>query len=53
VTTDPITTPTEDFSCPSAQQTEVLVGVTFTGITLTITSDEGKEITATFDDQDP
>lgn len=53
VTTDTITTPTEDFSCPSAQQTEVLVSVLFTDITLTITSDEGKEITATYADQDP
>lgn len=53
VTTDAITTPTEDFSCPSDQQTEVLVSVLFTDITLTITSDEGKTITATFADQDP
>jgi hypothetical protein len=53
VTTEAITTPTEDFSCPSAQQTEVLVGVTFTDITLTITTNEGKTITATFADQDP
>jgi hypothetical protein len=53
VTTDAITSPTADFSCPSAQQTEVLVGVTFTDITLTITTNEGKEITATYADQDP
>lgn len=53
VTTDAITSPTADFSCPSDQQTEVLVSVTFTNIVLTITSDEGKEITATYEDQDP
>jgi hypothetical protein len=53
VTTEAITTPTEDFSCPSAQQTEVLVSVLFTDITLTITTNEGKEITATYADQDP
>lgn len=53
VTTDAITSPTADFSCPSAQQTEVLVSVLFTDITLTITSNEGKEIVATYDDQDP
>jgi hypothetical protein len=53
VTTDAITSPTADFSCPSAQQTEVLVSVLFTDITLTITTNEGKEIVATYDDQDP
>ena len=53
VTTDAITSPTADFSCPSAQQTEVLVSVLFTDITLTITTNEGKTITATYDDQDP
>ncbi|SRR5215207_2095241 len=53
VTTEAITTPSGGFECPSAQQTEVLVGVEFTDITLTITTNEGKEITATFADQDP
>lgn len=53
VTTDAITTPSEDFSCPSANMTPVLVSVDFTDITLTITTNEGKEITATFADQDP
>ena len=53
VTTDAITSPTADFSCPSDKQTEVLVGVTFTDITLTITTNEGKEIVATYEDQDP
>jgi|SRR5215204_3743379 len=53
VTTNAITTPTEDFSCPSANMTPVLVSVLFTDITLTITTDEGKTITATFADQDP
>jgi hypothetical protein len=43
----------EDFNCPSAQQTEVIVGaVEFTNITLTITSQTGT-ITATFPDLDP
>ncbi len=53
VTTDEITTPTAGFRCTSDQQTEVLVSVLFTDITLTITSDQGKEITATYADQDP
>src|SRR5215207_2782800 len=53
VSTDPITIEDFDFQCPSAQQTEVLVGpVTFTDITLTITSQTG-EIVATFADIDP
>src|SRR5215217_4446795 len=53
VSTDPITIEDFDFQCPSAQQTEVLVGpVTFTDITLTITSQTGT-ITATFADIDP
>jgi hypothetical protein len=53
VSTDPITIEDFDFQCPSAQQTEVIVGpVTFTDITLTITSQTGT-ITATFPDLDP
>jgi hypothetical protein len=49
----PITVGSFDFSCPSAQQTEVIVGpVTFTNITLNITSQTGT-ITATFADIDP
>jgi hypothetical protein len=54
VSTDPITIEDFDFQCPSAQQTEVLVGpVNFTDITLTITSQTGT-ITATgFGDIDP
>src|SRR5215207_10282707 len=53
VTTDPITIEDFAFECPSAQQTEVLVGpVNFTDITLTITSQTGT-ITATFPDLDP
>jgi hypothetical protein len=54
VSTDPITIEDFDFECPSRQQTEVLVGpVTFTDITLTITSQTGT-ITATgFGDIDP
>src|SRR5215204_2519091 len=53
VSTDPITIEDFAFECPSAQQTEVLVGpVTFTDITLTITSQTGT-ITATFPDLDP
>src|SRR5215216_447079 len=53
VSTDPITIEDFEFECPSAQQTEVLVGpVTFTDITLTITSQTGT-ITATFPDLDP
>src|SRR6266511_3633928 len=47
VTTDEVTIPS-DFECPSANMTPFLVSVTFTGITLTVTSDEGKSITATF-----
>ena len=53
VATEPVTIDDFDFECPSAQQTEVLVGpVTFTDITLTITSQTGT-ITATFADIDP
>jgi hypothetical protein len=53
VSTDPVTIEDFDFECPSAQQTEVIVGsVTFTDITLTITSQTGT-ITATFPDLDP
>ena len=51
--TEPITVESFDFECPSAQQTEVIVGpVTFTDVTLTITSRTG-EIVATFGDIDP
>lgn len=53
VTTTEITAPSEGFTCPSANMTPVLVSVDFTDIVLTITTDEGKEITATFADQDP
>jgi len=53
VSTEPITIEDFEFQCPSAQQTEVIVGsVTFTDITLTITSQTGT-ITATFPDLDP
>jgi hypothetical protein len=53
VQTEPVTIEDFDFECPSAQQTEVLVGpVTFSNITLTITSQTG-EIVATFADIDP
>jgi hypothetical protein len=53
VSTDPITVEDFEFDCPSRQQTEVIVGsVTFTDITLTITSQTGT-ITATFPDLDP
>jgi hypothetical protein len=53
VSTDPLSIEDFDFACPSAQQTEVLVGpVNFTDITLTITSQTGT-ITATFPDIDP
>jgi hypothetical protein len=40
------------FDCPSHNMTETLVSVTFTNITLTITSQTGT-ITATFPDIDP
>jgi hypothetical protein len=40
------------FDCPSRQQTEVILGVTFTEITLTVESQTGTT-TATFADQDP
>jgi hypothetical protein len=53
VSTEPLTIGDFDFQCPSRQQTEVIVGsVTFTDITLTITSQTGT-ITATFPDLDP
>src|SRR5215203_1833191 len=53
VSTEPLTIEDFAFECPSAQQTEVIVGsVTFTDITLTITSQTGT-ITATFPDLDP
>jgi hypothetical protein len=53
VSTEPLSIDDFDFECPSAQQTEVLVGpVTFTNITLTITSQTGT-ITATFPNLDP
>jgi hypothetical protein len=53
VSTDPITIEDFDFQCPSAQQTEVIVGsVNFTDITLTNSSQTG-EIVATFPDLDP
>jgi hypothetical protein len=53
VSTEPLNITDFDFECPSAQQTEVLVGpITFTGNTLTITSQTGT-ITATFPDIDP
>src|SRR5215213_6766369 len=53
VSTEPLDITDFDFQCPSAQQTEVLVGpITFTDITLLITSQTGT-ITATFPDIDP
>jgi hypothetical protein len=53
VSTEPLSVDDFDFECPSAQQTEVLVGpITFTDVTLTITSQTGT-ITATFPDIDP
>jgi|SRR5215212_4229548 len=52
VTTDEVTIPS-DFNCPSANMEETLVSVLFTDITLTITTNEGKVITATFADIDP
>jgi hypothetical protein len=53
VSTEPVTIEDFDFECPSAQQREVIVGsVTFTDITLTITSQTGT-IEATFPDLDP
>src|SRR5829696_8932125 len=53
VQTEPITIEDFDFECPSPNMVEVLVGpVTFTNITLTITSQTGT-ITATFADLDP
>src|SRR5215213_9258330 len=53
VSTEPLNIGDFDFQCPSAQQTEVLVGpINFTDITLLITSQTGT-ITATFPDIDP
>src|SRR5215217_7314615 len=53
VSTEPLSIEDFDFQCPSAQQTEVLIGpITFTDVTLTITSQTGT-ITATFPDLDP
>src|SRR5829696_2032058 len=53
VSTEPLSVEDFEFECPSAQQTEVLVGpITFTDVTLTITSQTGT-ITATFPDIDP
>jgi len=53
VSTEPLSIEDFDFQCPSAQQTEVLIGpITFTDVTLTITSQTGT-ITATFPDIDP
>jgi hypothetical protein len=54
VTTNAITSPSAGFTCPSEKNmTPVLVGVEFTNIKLTVTTDEGKSITATFANQDP
>ncbi len=50
VSTTPITT--AGFTCPD-QMTPVLVSVTFTDVTLTITSGPNKTLTATFPDIDP
>jgi len=53
VATEPVTIEDFAFECPSPNQAEVLVGpVTFTDITLTITSQTG-QILATFPDIDP
>jgi len=53
VSTEGLTIGDFDFSCPSPNMVEVLVGpVTFTDITLTITSQTGS-IVATFPDLDP
>jgi hypothetical protein len=52
VTTEEIEPGAGGFECPSRQQTEVIIGVTFTDITLTVESQTGT-ITATFADQDP
>ena len=53
VSTEGLTIEDFAFECPSRQQTEVLIGpVTFTDVTLTITSQTGT-ITATFPDIDP
>ena len=53
VSTEGLTIEDFAFECPSRQQTEVLVGpVTFTDVTLTITSQTGT-ITADFPDIDP
>jgi hypothetical protein len=51
--TEPVNIGSFAFECPSPNMTEVIVGnVTFTNITLTITSQTGT-ITATFPDLDP
>jgi hypothetical protein len=50
VSTDPITA--APFKCPDSM-TPVLVSVTFTDVTLTITSGSSKTLTATFPDIDP
>ena len=53
VSTEPLSIEDFDFACPSAQQTEVLIGpINFTDVTLTITSQTG-QIVATFPDIDP
>jgi len=53
VTTEPITIEDFDFTCPSANMEETLVGpVTFSDIVLTINAQTGT-ITATFPDVDP
>jgi len=53
VSTEPLNITDFDFDCPSAQQTEVLIGpINFTDVTLLITSQTGT-ITATFADIDP
>ena len=41
VETDPITSPTGDFTCPSRNMRPTLVDVEFTDITLTVTSQTG------------
>ena len=53
VSTEPLNITDFDFECPSAQQTEVLIGpITFTDVTLLITSQTGT-IRAEFPDIDP
>jgi hypothetical protein len=54
ISTEPLSIGDFDFQCPSAQQTEVLVGpITFTDISLTIESGANKLLTASFPDIDP